>query len=78
MVTTKPTRRRTMVRYYWEALFSVEYFPYWEFTMLMMLAMLLSVLWRLNRIETKITEYQTMYYELLQEIHDIMEDFENE
>jgi len=67
-----------MVRYYWEALFSVEYFPYWEFTMLMMLAMLLSVLWRLNRIETKITEYQTMYYELLQEIHDIMEDFENE
>jgi len=78
MVTTKPTRRRTTVRYYWEALFSVEYFPYWEFTMLMMLAMLLSVLWRLNRIETKITEYQTMYYELLQEIHDIMEDFENE
>ena len=68
----------TMIRYYWEALFSVEYFPYWEFTMIMMLAMLLSVLWRLNRIERKVEEYQTMYHELLQEIHDIMEDFENE
>ena len=39
------------MRYYWEALFSTEYFPYWEFTMLMMLMMLLSVLWRLNKIE---------------------------
>lgn len=43
-----------MTRYYWEALFSVEYFPYWEFTMLMMLAMLCSILWRLHRIENKI------------------------
>jgi len=39
------------MRYYWEALFSQEYFPYWEFTMLMMLAMLCSILWRLHRIE---------------------------
>jgi len=67
-----------MIRYYWEALFSVEYFPYWEFTMIMMLAMLLSILWRLNRIERKVEEYQTMYHELLQEIHDIMEEFDNE
>ena len=44
------------MRYYWEALFSQEYFPYWEFTMLMMLAMLCSVLWRLNRIEKKIDD----------------------
>ena len=43
-----------MMRYYWEALFSVEYFPYWEFTMLMMLALQISHLWRLNRIEKKI------------------------
>ncbi len=43
-----------MLRYYWEVLFSTEYFPYWEFTMLMMLGMLLSILWRLNRIEDKI------------------------
>ena len=42
------------MRYYWEVLFSTEYFPYWEFTMVMMLAMLCSVLWRLARIETKI------------------------
>jgi hypothetical protein len=45
-----------MVRYYWEALFSIEYFPYWEFTMLMMLSMLLSILWRLHRIETKLDD----------------------
>ncbi len=42
------------MRYYWEAIFSVEYFPYWEFSMLMVLALLLSILWRLNRIENKI------------------------
>jgi len=45
-----------MNRYYWEALFSVEYFPYWEFTMIMMLAMLLSILWRLNRIENTLND----------------------
>ena len=42
------------MRYYWEALFSVEYFPYWEFTMLMILLLCLSMLWRLHRIENKI------------------------
>ena len=41
------------MRYYWEALFSTEYFPYWEFTMLMMLALNISILWRLHRIENK-------------------------
>ena len=40
-----------MNRYYWEALFSIEYFPYWEFTMLMMLCLSLSMLIRINRIE---------------------------
>ena len=44
------------MRYYWEALFSAEYFPYWEFTMLMMLVMLLSILWRLHRIENKLDD----------------------
>ena len=42
------------MRYYWEALFSVEYFPYWEFTMLMILLLNLSMLWRVHRIEKKI------------------------
>ena len=46
------------MRYYWEALFSREYFPYWEFTMLMMLALNISILWRLHRIEKKIFTYQ--------------------
>jgi hypothetical protein len=44
------------MRYYWEVLFSAEYFPYWEFTMLMMLALQLSHLWRVHRIERKIDE----------------------
>jgi len=39
------------MRYYWEALFSVEYFPYWEFSMLMILLLQLSMLYRLQRIE---------------------------
>ena len=47
------------MRYYWEALFSVEYFPYWEFTMVMMLMMLCSILWRLHRIETKLDDTNT-------------------
>ena len=42
------------MRYYWEALFSVDYFPYWEFTMLMILLLNLSMLWRVHRIEKKI------------------------
>ena len=42
------------MRYYWEVLFSTEYYPYWEFTLLMMLALQLSQLWRLHRIESKI------------------------
>jgi hypothetical protein len=44
------------MRHYWEVLFSAEYFPYWEFTMLMMLCLQLSQLWRLHRIETKLEE----------------------
>ena len=47
------------MRYYWEALFSAEYFPYWEFSMIMMLGLLLSILWRLNRIEDKINDIRT-------------------
>ena len=47
------------MRYYWEALFSVKYFPYWEFSMVMMLGLLLSILWRLNRIEDKINDIRT-------------------
>ena len=57
-----------MIRYYWEALFSIEYFPYWEFTMLMMLAMLLSILWRLNRIEKKVDVMQTYLDSILEEL----------
>ena len=47
------------MRYYWEALFSAEYFPYWEFSMVMMLGLLLSILWRLNRMEDKINDIRT-------------------
>jgi hypothetical protein len=47
------------MRYYFEALFSQEYFPYWEFSMVMMLVLLLSILWRLNRMEDKINDIRT-------------------
>jgi len=56
------------MRYYWEALFSVEYFPYWEFTMLMMLALQLSMLWRLNRIENKVDEVEKTQIDIISEI----------
>ena len=44
------------MRYYWEAVFSTEYFPYWEFTMLMILALNISKLWRIHRIEKKVDD----------------------
>ena len=50
------------MRYYWEALFSTEYFPYWEFTMLMILFLNLSMLWRLHRIENRIRNIFTMFW----------------
>ena len=34
-----------------EALFSAEYFPYWEFTMVLILFLTVSIIIRLNRIE---------------------------
>ena len=58
------------MRYYLEALFSVEYFPYWEFTMLMVLLLNLSMLYRLHRLEKKID----IQNELLQHIIDEVEE----
>ena len=52
------------MRYYWEVLFSTEYFPYWEFTMVMMLFLNLSMLWRLHRIEKKVCDAQEYLDEL--------------
>ena len=65
------------MRYYWEVLFSTEYFPYWEFTMLMMLALNISILWRLNRVEKKIDDYDkilSFHLELLTDINKNMRD----
>ena len=59
------------MRYYWEVLFSQEYFPYWEFTMIMILGMLLSILWRLNRIENKIDEAQKYLDSILDDVDKI-------
>ena len=56
------------MRYYWEALFSVEYLPYWEFTMLMMLALQLSMLWRLNRMENKLDEIEETQTDIVSEM----------
>ena len=59
------------MRYYFEAVFSLEYFPYWEFSMFMILVLNLSMLWRMHRIEKKIDTYDRMmgyYVELLTDI----------
>jgi hypothetical protein len=56
------------MRYYWEVLFSSEYFPYWEFTMLMMLALQLSQLWRLHRIEHKIERDNELLHHIIDEV----------
>jgi len=57
-----------MTRYYWEVLFSTEYFPYWEFTMIMMLGMLCSVLWRLARIERKLDIQNELSHHIIDEV----------
>ena len=59
------------MRYYWEALFSVEYFPYWEFTMLMVLILNLAMLWRLHRIESKIDALDNEIWEIFKEMIEI-------
>ena len=56
------------MRYYWEALFSTEYFPYWEFSMLMMLCLQLSMLWRMHRIEKKVDEAHHYLVLILDEV----------
>ena len=59
------------MRYYWEVLFSAEYFPYWEFTMLMMLLFQLSMLWRLHRIENLLSDTNvTVNYLFTEKIED--------
>jgi len=58
------------MRYYWEALFSVEYFPYWEFTMLMILALNISMLIRLHRIENKIQRDNELLHHIIDEVEE--------
>ena len=61
------------MRYYFEAIFSIEYFPYWEFTMIMILFLNCSALYRLHRIEKKIDNYDDLmgfYLELLTDINN--------
>jgi hypothetical protein len=58
------------MRYYWEALFSTEYFPYWEFTMLMMLALQLSHLWRVHRIEREMKEVISLANMIMDEVEE--------
>ena len=50
------------MRYYWEALFSVEYFPYWEFTMLMVLLLNLSMLLRVHKIQEDIRDLWAIHF----------------
>ena len=66
----KTIRSKITMRYYWEVLFSTEYFPYWEFTMLMMLALQLSMLWRLHRIENKIDILNEFSHHIIDEVEE--------
>ena len=56
------------MRHYWEVLFSTEYFPYWEFTMLMMLCLQLSMLWRMHRIEKKTYVLNELSHHIIDEV----------
>ncbi len=56
------------MRHYWEVLFSTEYFPYWEFTMLMMLCLQLSMLWRMHRIEKKADVLNELSHHIIDEV----------
>ena len=56
------------MRYYWEVLFSSEYFPYCEFTMVMMLALILSILWRMHRTERKIDIQNELLHHIIDEV----------
>jgi len=58
------------MRYYWEVLFSTEYFPYWEFTMLMILLLNLSMLWRLHRVEKKIDIQNELSHHIIDEVEE--------
>jgi hypothetical protein len=58
------------MRHYWEVLFSVEYFPYWEFTMLMILLLNLSMLWRLHRVEKKIDIQNELSHHIIDEVEE--------
>ena len=58
------------MRYYWETLFSIEYFPYWEFTMLMMILLQCSMIYRMHRIEHKININNETMNDVLDELID--------
>ena len=58
------------MRYYWEVLFSAEYFPYCEFTMLMMIALQCSMIWRLHRLESKLDEANSLTNMVLDEVEE--------
>ena len=50
------------MRYYFEAIFSIEYFPYWEFTMLMVLLLNLSMLLSVHKIQEQIRDLWSIHF----------------
>tara|TARA_R100000458_G_scaffold57009_1_gene62586 strand:+ start:706 stop:885 length:180 start_codon:yes stop_codon:yes gene_type:complete len=57
-----------MLRYYWEAIFSVQYFPYWEFSILAIVFLHLRSLIRMEKLQRKVDEIQKTMSDLLNEI----------
>ena len=56
------------MRHYFEVVFSAEYFPYWEFTMLMMLVLQLSMIWRMAKMDDKQNDQNELLHHIIDEV----------
>ena len=68
------------MKHYFESLFNdnLTFGLGWEAFVLFMLLMFVSIILRLNRIEKKVDKHQGIYNDLLREIEEIVDRFDNE
>jgi hypothetical protein len=68
------------MKHYFESLFNenLTFVLGWEAFVLFMLLMFVSIILRLNRIEKKVDKHQGIYNDLLREIEEIVDRFDNE
>ena len=67
------------MKHYFESLFNdnLTFVLGWEAFVLFMLLMFVSIILRLNRIEKKVDKHQGIYNDLLREIEEIVDRFDN-